>query len=383
MPPLTAPEREARRLLDLARSNRAAARAFLEGLSLDEQVSLVCELPVEARSRLLEVLPRPEDVIPALPPAELCFTAKAVGLADAGWILEHATEEQLQACLDLDAWQDQAPDPNVLARWFDAFADAGDETLIRSARSMDPELLYLFLRSRIHSDLKPNDDGWQPPEGAKTLEGQFFFQAHGEGDDLETVTQLLQRLFESDYWLYFRMMQALTWEDAAENEEFARRWRSGRLEDLGFPTWEEAMAVYGHLDAEQRTRLPEAAAVLSTEGFHLPVYPPKLPLAIDAAHLLFRAAAALDERERHAFFFAFVALANRVAVADRLPLGDAESIPFAIEKAARVASAGLDLLVRHHGEDAVTLLRRVPVDRLFRVGASLDRRERPSVASTQ
>ena len=383
MAPLSAPEREARRLLDLARTDREAVRSVLRTLSVDDQVALVCELPASARAKLLEVLPRPEDVIPALPEAELCFTAKAVGLADAGWILEHATEEQVQACLDLDVWREDGLDPKVLDGWFGALADAGGETLLRGARGIDPELLYLFLRSRISAELKASDEGWQAPEGAQTVEGQFYYQALGAGDDLETVTALLRGLFESDYWLYFRMMQALTWEDAIENEEFARRWRSGRLEDLGFPTWEEAMAVYGYLGPERRLELPEGPPPLSTEGFHLPVYPPKLPVAIDAAHLLFRAAAALDDAERRAFFFAFVALANRVAVADRMPLGDAESIPSAIEKAARLASRGLDLLARRHGEDAVTLLRRVPVDRLFRVGASLDRDERQSVASTQ
>ena len=383
MAPLTAPEREARRLLDLTRSDREAARTFLRGLSVDDQVALVCELPVGLRAKLLEVLPHPEAVIPALPEAELCFVAKAVGLADAGWILEHATDEQLQACLDLDVWRDESLAVDALAGWFDALADAGEETVVRAARSMDPELLYLFLRSRIRAVLKPSDDDWQPPVGSRTLEGQFFFQAIREGDDLETVGSVLQRLFDGDYWLYFRMMQALTWEDAAENEEFARRWRSGRLEDLGFPTWEEALSIYGFLDPEQRLRIPAAEPGLSRDGFHLPVYPPKLPVAIDAAHLIFRAAAALGDEERRAFLFSFVALANRVAVADRMPLGDAESIPSAIEKAARVASAGLDLLVRHHGEDAVTLLRRVPLDRLFRVGASLDRKERPPVASTQ
>ena len=36
MAPLTAPEREARRLLDLTRSDREAARAFLRGLSVDD-----------------------------------------------------------------------------------------------------------------------------------------------------------------------------------------------------------------------------------------------------------------------------------------------------------------------------------------------------------
>lgn len=351
------------------------AREILRTLTVDDQVALVCELPVDARAQLLDLLPSPEKLIPELPEAELCFTAKAVGLGDAGWILAHATEGQIQACLDLDVWRDQAVDPPALSEWFAAFDDAGEETLVRAARGIDPELLYMFLRSRIAAQLKPNEEGWEPEPGSQTLEGQFYFRALAEGDDVSPVSRLLRALFEFDYWLYFRMLQALTWEDPAENEEFALRWRSGRLEDLGFPPWEEAMQVYGFLRPEDRLALPAQVNALTAGGWRLPVWIPRLPVATDARHLVFRAAASLDDDERRAFFFAFIALANQVAVAERMPLGDAESTPRAIEKAAALASRGLEWLIERLGDDGVSLLRRVPVARLFRIGVNLERDE--------
>ncbi len=73
--------------------------------------------------------------------------------------------------------------------------------------------------------------------------------------------------------------------------------------------------------------------------------------------------------------------ANRVAVADGLPLGDAESVPTALEKAAALTSLGLEDLARRDGTDPVTILRRAPLDRLFRIGVSLDPDARPPVAS--
>ncbi|MCC6639932.1 MAG: hypothetical protein IT386_02070 [Deltaproteobacteria bacterium] len=381
MPLQDASQREAQRILDLARSDASAAREILRGLGVDEQVALVCELPVAARARLLDLLPSLENVVPALPEAELCFTAKAIGLADAGWILEHATLEQIQVCLDLDVWRDQSLDAAALGDWLGALADAGDETLVRAARGIDPELLYLFVRSRIAAQLKPNEEGWEPDPGSQTLEGQFYFRALAEGDDVALVARLLRVLFEHDYWLYFRMLQALTWEDPLENETYAARWREGRLEDLGFPSFDEAMRIYGRLRPEERTLLPEHSGALATEAFRLPVWLPRLPVAIDAHHLVFRAAAALGDDERRAFFFAFVALANAVAIADRLPLGDAESTPRAIEKAATLASRGLDWLARRHGSDTTSILRRATVARLFRVGANLERDERRDTRS--
>lgn len=381
MPLQQAPAREAQRILDLARKDGAAAREILRALPVEEQVSLVCELPAAARTRLLGLLPDLDAVIPALPEAELCFTAKAIGLADAGWLLEHATSEQLQACVDLDVWRDHALDPAALADWFEALDDAGEETLVRGARNLDTELLYLYLRSRITAELKPNEDGWEPEVGTQTLEGQFYFRALSDGDDVAVISRLLRKLFEDDYWLYFRMLQALTWEDPLENEEQALRWRSSRLQDLGFPPWEEAMRIYGFLRPEQRVALPAGANPLATEPWHLPIAMPRLPVGIDARHLVLRAAAALGDDERRAFFFSFIALSNQVAVADRMPLGDVESTPRAIEKAAALSSRGLELLAKHHHTDAVSMLRQVPVARLFRVGANLERGERQSAGS--
>jgi hypothetical protein len=97
-----------------------------------------------------------------------------------------------------------------------------------------------------------------------------------------------------------------------------------------------------------------------------------MPARLDEGALLFRTIAALESEERRTAFHALVALANKIAVADRLALSDVESTPRAIEKAARFASAGLELLAREHGLDPIAVLQRAPLDHLFRIGANLD-----------
>jgi hypothetical protein len=98
---------------------------------------------------------------------------------------------------------------------------------------------------------------------------------------------------------------------------------------------------------------------------------PNLPVASHAEQSIFRALAELSEEERRPHLYAFLALANRIAVAERMPLGDAETIPRAIENGAKMASRGLDHLSREHSIDPVEVLRRVPLERLFRVGHNL------------
>ena len=363
---------DTRGLLDLARRDRIAAVKQVSDLALEEQVALVCDAPVSRRAELLGLLPLPESVIPAIPEAELCFTVKAIGIESADWLLEYATREQVVACVDLDAWSGDLPDRVVLSSWIDVLAETDSESLHRSLQALDPELVVLFLKSRIAVIQKTNDDDWQPPEGGQTLDGQFYFIALAENDDVAAIVTILRTLFERDYWTYFRMMLGVIWELETENEEWARRWRLARLEDLGFPRWEEAMGVYRYLDPGDRAALPIGTRPLDVSEWRLPVWVRDLPAAHDAQHPIFRAIAQLDDDERHACFYAFVALANKVAVADRMTLSDAEATPVALEKAAQFTSLGLEHVAAGNAIGPVDALRKVPLERLFRIGANLD-----------
>lgn len=361
------------RILDLASKERGAATQAIRGMSLDQQVALVCDTPLARRASVLELLPLPEAVIPLIPEAELCFTVKAIGIEDAAWVLEHATPEQIVACVDLDGWSGTTADRGAIDRWVDALSTMTDAAFLRAVRALDPELPVLYLKHRIRCFQKPDDDDdWQPPEGSQTVEGQFHFVAIREGDDLASLRAMLHGLFVTDYWSYFRMMQGVLHELDSVNEEWALRWRAGRLEDLGFPPWDRAMEIYQFIRREDRTAIPDGAQSLDVGEWHLPVWMPNLPASADHEHLLFRALAQLDPSERRSALYAFLALANKVAVADRMELSDAESTPIAIEKAAVFSSVGLEFLSKELGLSAAELVRRVPLQRLFTLGANLE-----------
>ncbi len=371
---------DVRALLKLAREDRAAARTLLDDLEPEAQAAVVCEAPIAQRRALLDLVSHPEHVVPLLPEAELCFTCKAIGVEDAAWLLSHATEHQIVACVDLDAFEDLRPSPAKLDSWWASLAEAGSQTTLRAARSIDAELIALYLRHHVDVDLKPagTDDDWQPPEGGVTIDGQFYVVARDENDDLEPLLAMLRTLFQHDYWLYFRMLQAAQHELQGDLEEWALRWRTGRLEDLGFPSWDESMRIYGFLRSDRFADVPAEAAALDLERWAMPVWITDLPASAEAGSLLFRTVAELDVAERQGFFYAFIALANRVAVADRLELSDAETLPSTIEKAARVASIGLEEIARQTSLPAADVLRRVPLERLFRVGVNVsDADERP------
>src|SRR5262249_6238072 len=161
-------------LLALARRDPRAAEQALGALPIAAQVAVVCEAPLAERGRILGLAPNPEALIPELPPAELCFTIKAIGLADAAWVLEHATPEQSVAALDLDAWRGNELDVATANEWLQAIARISPEARVQTIEALDAELLALALRARIGVVQRPDDaEGWLPPASSQTLEGQF------------------------------------------------------------------------------------------------------------------------------------------------------------------------------------------------------------------
>ncbi len=368
---------QALQILHLAREDRSAASRAMGELTLEQQIALVCETPVARRAEVLALAPAPEVIIPRLPEVDLCTTAKSVGLHQAGWILEHATREQIVACVDLDAWRGPIPDVDSLENWLDAFMEASHEASVRAMQAVDPEMLLIYMRERLDVFLRSNDPGWEPPIGAQTVEGEYYLRARRQGDDLGSLIPTLRLLFEGDQPFYQRIMQACIWELRSEEEEWALRWRRGRLQDLGFPDWEDAMAIYTPMDPHEANQIRVEERPLAPGKWRLPVWLPDLPTREEAGHPIFEAASQLDPDERRDLFYAFVGLANKVIVADGLPLGDSESMDQAIDKGASVASLALNTLAERHDIEPVEVLRRVSVDRLFRVGVNLDPSVRP------
>ncbi len=372
---------EARRILDLARTDRATARKALAQHSAADQAKLLLETPISRRTALLDLVDQPEEVIPALPAADVCLMARSIGLEEAGWLLSCATDEQLQASVDIDAWDGFVPDQMRLREWLAAFADAGEETMLRATRVIDFEVLVLHLRQRAIVVLKTNEDDWEPPDGGQTIDGVFYFVPRVMGDDMGELLSLIGTLFNNEYWTYFRLAQGAIWEIDVETEEWAYRWRRGRMEDLGFPDPDDARRVYSFIRTANLADLPAPSPVHvrhpsedlddEEEDPYLPMTMPPLPTETTGEHAVFRAMAALPDKDRERVRQTFLVLANRVAMADSLPLGEPETLEETVKRAAELTSKGLEHLMAAHGLAGADVLMRVSLERLFQVGHQL------------
>ncbi|HET6345646.1 MAG TPA: DUF6178 family protein, partial [Myxococcota bacterium] len=194
---------------------------------------------------LLEAHNLPEQVA-ALPPLEAYLIVKELGVDEATPLLQHMTREQVQTCVDLDCWDGDDFSAVECDAWLAAFAQEGPESLARAFFGLDEELQVLFLAASVTVfDLRSEEEPVIPPERAhmNTQDGFFTLVATAEEREVEPFV-LIEALYRQSIEEVFRMLTAAKWETPTALGEEAFRFRSGRLEDLGFPSPEVAAKLF-------------------------------------------------------------------------------------------------------------------------------------------
>lgn len=310
-------------------------------------------------------------LVPSLPVQELFWAIQEIGLADAHELVALASPEQVRGFLDLAAWQRGELQPERAAEWIDALTDLGPEKLARAVEALDPEFVALWLRRQITVyDLSIET----PAEEAlghfyPTPDSFYLLDVHPPGDAGKRVERFIDWLYRADLELGRRVVMGARWALDAELAEEAYRWRSGRMADLGFVEFYEALEVYRFLDpatvkigedtAEPRD--PDAPSV------------PRTALApVGGATFLAQTLARIeDEDEQARLHDALLTLANRVMAADAVEPGDPAAASATLERVFHYLSLALEYLARSDAAVAAGALSTVALARLFRVGVSL------------
>jgi len=336
-----------------------------------------------------------DAAVRALPGDELYYVLHELGHEDAGPLLSAATAEQLQVVLDFALWQRDQIAPDMLADWVEAMAHASPDRIAGWLAGLDSELVGLILRrgARIYDITQ--DPAPEEPEGTffPTPDGFFVLDVVGlpreEGADLSdgdehdraaVIIRLVDSLYRADKDLARRLLVAATGELDSELEEAAYRWQRGRMEDLGFADYYEALEVYRELDLasvrigdgkQAPLRATGDAAVGSGDALRVPTALAQRlgdvggsPFARAAQKL-----AAGDEIEE--LRFALVALTNRVLAADRIAPGDDDAVAATLQRLAATLDLAIERLAPGDDERGVAALRTIPLMRLFRVGVTM------------
>ncbi len=307
----------------------------------------------------------PGALVRALPPDELYFTIREIGLADSVELVQFASAEQFKVILDLDTWRQGRFEPRRALPWLRAArVGALDDPraaarLARKMRALDPELALLIFRDAlIIHDLKVVEDPEiESDRTFRTADNAYLIEFLVDGTDYVAVRGLIDDLQAEDVFKLSRLFASLSWELPSELEETALRWRTGRLADLGYPALEEALSWY----ARPPARPAEAPGSASrAPGFFLAPLP--------EGTLLGRAAARLELEDREAFEVQLIGAGNAVLVADGIDPVDLDQVRAAVEGARAMVELGLGQLAGGDEARAAELLGTTPVKRLFQEG---------------
>ncbi len=347
----------------------------------------------------IEDLEDAAEIVPELPPQGFVKIARRLHEEHRlDLVLGHATPEQLTSLLDLDAWvQDRVVVPRA-RMWLLAIAElyAGSTkprgALVDLIYGMDPEMWTFALAAGTEVvDLDPHDDGardeaherlahlltWDSPDG-------FFVVGVPDDDVGRMALATIDHVYADDLAEGRKLLLSIQSALEPQIEEDLLRWRSGRLADLGFVAWEEAMKLFRPYDHRAAAAEPgRDFAYLRRDNEAL------TPVAWVSAGLLRRVMDRLDDAEHGVRSREFLLLVAEVMAAQRFPPGDERLQERAIDQTQSTVSLGLELLLTHAvgPEDPEAFLaervRAIGLRDVFRVGYGALDKLRKAVAALQ
>ncbi|MCH9681176.1 MAG: hypothetical protein K0V04_07075 [Deltaproteobacteria bacterium] len=299
-------------------------------------------------------------LVPALPAAT--FVRLARKLRDDNrldLLLPHATPYQLTSLLDLDGWVRDRIDIKRARVWLHAIAEYAPAQRPRGALAdlmyeMDPELWTAALAvGTVVLELPEDDDNardhiQQQLGSLRTYETPDGFFIVGVPDDElgRRTLQTIHHVYEDDLSEGRKLCLAIQSLLPAQAEEDLLRFRNGRLADLGFVDWEEAMKLLQPLDHRA------AAAHEALDFGHLRDLEGLTPtVRWRGPDLLRRVMMRLDPQEHGLRTREFLLLVNEVISAQRFDPGDDDANQRAIDQTQSTLALGLEMIARETPSD--------------------------------
>jgi hypothetical protein len=320
--------------------------------------------------------PDPAEAVATLSVTELFELVTELGLDEASDIVHLATPAQLRGCLDLEIWDRDRPRMELAKPWLATLIDAGFEKLGQVWHALDPEWRALFIKGNCRRiwDLTL---GEEPDETTDlqmyfTVDRFFTLEVQGDEDTLRLLQQLLDDLYRADADLARHTIMAARSEATIELEEDALRWRTGRLADLGYADFYDALDLFRPLEIDA-VKIGEGTEDRLSHVIDTDEAPVNLPIAVAeqvvARSFLARAWDRLDDEvEETRLEAALVVVVNKLLAAARTRPGDQASLRAGADYATATLSLGLEVVARGDLDRAAAGLRSVALGRLFRVG---------------
>ncbi|MFC1489369.1 DUF6178 family protein [Thermodesulfobacteriota bacterium] len=340
--------------------------------------------PEKALAAILDS-PSPAALVHSFPEQDLYFLIHEIGIKDSISILSLASDKQWEYILDLETWEGDRINTEMVTRWLDLLFKVDPNRFVRWFLEQKKDLVEFHLFKNLEIRVREHD---QDPsifgEGFFTFDDIFYIRVvdypldekSGAGSkklNESFLPKFLKHLADHDHFTYQRVLMETPTFIPAEYEEETYRMRNVRLAEKGFLPFEEAVGVYQPLTprelSDQHTRyMPE-----NTDRSSFPPAP-LYPLATLGEDNLFTRALKRIESEDllQQIQTEFAALANQIAVADQKRVRSIGELRSVVKKACGYISMGLERLI---GEDTkpdaaqtAALIQQLMLSQIFRVG---------------
>ncbi len=345
------------------------AQKIFQTLPVQKQLEMVLESHGKERLRTLFLSEHPEALVPSIPEQEFFLTVKEVGERDCLELIALSTPEQFQYILDLELWKKDQLDPEKVLLWMELLLESGGKKVVQFIQSSDPEFIALVLKKFLRVTTLEGELTEMDRIPLFTLDQFYFIEFKGQ-KAREALEPFLKIFYQIDGEGYRRLMEGLICELESELEETGYRLRNGRLNDYGFPDFEEALEIYQFIQPE---------SLLRTEGSVFKAFEP-LKRESSIYYLTFHNEGPFfasilsqidDPKEQDRLKQEITSLCNKAIIAEAIDLSNLSGTERVIRKVYHYLNLGVQYLSNGDETRAVEVLKTIPIQKIFQCGVSL------------
>lgn len=334
------------------------------------------------RMTLIYDAPDSKEAVRSLSTVEFYDLYHDVGPSDGAILLEYASPEQVQTCLDLDIWRGDEMSDEAMQSWTEQLLAVPNEQFAELWNDLDPEIMALYLHRNIHLYVAEdkNDEVEIPEEQsanvAQTPDFCYWVAYPEDADKAENLRQLVERLYAvfgvEKAW---STLEGMNWEMATDLEETAYRFRTERIRELGFVPREEAAMLFSRVDVQK-----ESAAIRANTQAELYVEPYPTGEKLNAS------LAVLEQYDSESLYFLkilskvtniesikiqLLSMAQQVSIYDGFQPHETDGFEASMLLAVSYVNLGLEYASEHQDEVAERILSHIALRRLFSLGWSV------------
>ena len=356
------------------------------------------EILVSESERALDMIleaPAPATLVQSFPDQDLYYLMHKIGPYDFIPVLAMANSEQWEYILDVETWDNDRLDLDLMTKTFDLLFQADPQRLLRWIIKEKPDYFEFYLFKNMEIFVREHDE--VPPEDFDdyiTIDDKFYFRFPEkpkdmnedmnedmdedlpEPGDLQEASELIEKMVkavaEMDLSVYHGLLLETASTLPAETEEEQFRLKNLRLAEKGFLPAHEALGIY------QPTKLSSLRKRPEKNRFNPEPFDPDIPLPpqffsqfIEGDDLFVKSLKLLDPEFVLHLESELAALINKIISADKIKLRSKGALEKAIIKTCDYINLGLEVILKQDKkpELAQGVIQEYFLEDIFRTGS--------------